>query len=81
MATTELHPKETKSKQTAREWQSSVWVWRFRLVVTGLSNRVESYFVVWWSRHKMVMRKVSIKIQKSKKWIKGRNAPGQVVQH
>jgi len=31
MAATELYPKETKSKQTARKWQSSVWVWRLRL--------------------------------------------------
>jgi len=31
MAATELYPKETNSKQTARKWQSSVWVWRLRL--------------------------------------------------
>jgi len=27
MANTELYPKETKIKQTARKWQNSVWVW------------------------------------------------------
>jgi len=41
MATTEVYPKETKSKQTARKWQSRVWVWRLRLVVIGLSNHAE----------------------------------------
>jgi len=49
MAATELYPKETKSKQTARKWQSSVWVCRLRLVVLGLSNHVEPHFLVWWS--------------------------------
>jgi len=49
MATTELYLKETKSNQTAREWQSSIWVWRLRLVVLGLSNHAEPFFLVWWS--------------------------------
>jgi len=49
MAATELYPKETKSKQTARKWRSSVWVWRLRLVVLGLSNHAVPYYLVWWS--------------------------------
>jgi len=49
MATTELYPKEPKIKQTARKWQNSVWVWCLRLVVLGLSNDAEPYFLVWWS--------------------------------
>jgi len=49
MATTELYPKETKNKQTAKKWQKRVWVWCLRLVVRGLSNHAEPYFLVWWS--------------------------------
>jgi len=36
-------------QQTARKWQSSVWVWCLRLVVLGLSNHADPYFLVWWS--------------------------------
>jgi len=49
MAATELYPNETKSKQIARKRQSSVWVWRLRLVVLGLSNHAEPYFLILWS--------------------------------
>jgi len=33
LATTELYPKETKKRVTARKWQNRVWVWCLTLVV------------------------------------------------
>ena len=49
MATTELYPKETENKETARNWQKHVWVWWIRLVVLSLYNNSDPYFLAWWS--------------------------------
>jgi len=49
LATTELFPKETKNRETARKWQKRVWVWCLRLVILSLYNHVELYSLAWWS--------------------------------
>jgi len=49
LATTELFPKETKNRETARKWQKRVWVWCLRLVILSLCNHAELYSWVWWS--------------------------------
>ena len=49
LATTELFPKETKNRETARKWQKCVWVWCLRLAILRLCNHAELYSLAWWS--------------------------------
>ena len=71
MATPEFYPKETKSKQTVRKRHNSVWVWCLRLVVLGLSNYVEPYFLAWCSL--TVQAKSLFQLSKE---LKRHNVPG-----
>jgi len=49
LATTELYPKETKKRVAARKRQKCVWVWCLTLVVFGLSNHADLFFLAWCS--------------------------------
>ena len=47
LASTEFFPKETKKRVAARKWQKRVWVWCLTLVVFGLSNHADPFFLAW----------------------------------
>jgi len=54
-----------------------VCVWYFSLAVLSLSNRADTYFLVWWSLNAQEKGFLRLKIIKNE--LNGRNGPGEVV--
>jgi len=49
LPSTELFPKDTNNRETARKRQTRVWVWCLRLVILSLCNHAELYSLAWLS--------------------------------
>ena len=71
---------KNKKRVTPRKWQKRVWVWCLRVVVLGLSNPADSYFLAWWLLQQLLRRKVFTRFKRIKTELKGRNVPRDVAQ-